>query len=372
MHKNKVLNVLDTGFFTTNDLILSPQLGVLSSRSEAEIKPYIYTSPMDTVTGYKMTEAIVEEGEYAVVCRFLSQEWKDCLRDFYKHKNVFFAIGASQTNYDELISLLQELSGIVDDYVPVSICLDIAHGDSQMAHQITAKLSQSPLVGRIMSGCISNPNGAVRAIEAGCSDIRVGIGPGSVCTTRLMTGCGMPQLSAVYLVHLAILDAMGPERRKRFKVIADGGIKHPGDAVKLLAAGADGIMMGSVFSSVYESPGWIDLNDIHHIKNQINKPVSFPLQRPQPSYVKKYRGQASASFQQDMFGTSNNCPEGATTDYIKPTSPVKEVLDLYRGGLRSAISYLGLKSIDDLEPDNVVFIPLTQASYIEGTPHGTT
>lgn len=355
------LTLLDEELLSVDDVLMVPKLGVLSSRSEAQITPYIYSSPMDTVTGYELTKTMLDNNQYPVVCRFLEDEWKRCLKEFYNNPSVFFAIGSKKESIQFLITELEKIRpDDIQNCPPISVAVDIAHGDTLHAHALYKWLSQQPFIGNIMSGSICTPDAALRAYESGCTHIRVGIGPGSACTTRVMTGCGMPQLSAVYFAH-KILKAVQAD----CEVIADGGIRSPGDANKYLAAGATGIMMGSAFSKTEESAGWkVELNEI-----DTSKTVTFPLKRTYKK-VKQYRGQASASFQEDMFGKSNICPEGASTNTFSPQNTCKQIIDKYIGGLQSAISYLGITSSDEMNPDNVTFIKVTQSTYKEGTPHG--
>lgn len=336
-------SILEDSWLTTSDVTLKPKLGVLSSRKQAQLRPFIFSSPMDTVTGLEMTKALLDEGEHPVVCRFID-EWYECLDLYCNDPNVFFAIGTKGEKLEAIHQKYEsgDLTGLI------SISIDIAHGDSISGHNTAAQLSRLPYVGNIMSGTVCTPEGALRAIESGCNYIRVGVGPGSACTTRLMTGCGLPNLSAVYHIYRAIQDNYGLDNE--IKIIADGGIKHPGDAVKYLAAGAYGVMAGSIFSRCIESPGW---------------------KSDHTGYYKNYRGQASAQFQIDLLGKNPDCAEGAVGPEIRPNSDCREIVARFRGGLRSAISYLGFTSIEDLCPDAVSFIRITSAGFHEGTPHGT-
>lgn len=336
------MNPLDNENLSADDILLLPSLGVLSSRGEAELEPFIYSAPMDTVTGYSLTKTMTELGEYPTVCRFLRDDWNQAFKDYNNNPNIFFAIGVKQEDVRILLNLLE-------DYKPtnqVSVSIDIAHGDSQIAHTATKVLSQNPYVGNIMSGSICTPGGAERAYDAGCTHLRVGVGPGAACTTRLMTGCGYPQLKAVYSIfkHLSL-------NQINLDIIADGGIKYPGDAVKYLAAGANGIMLGSRLSTCKESSGWHE--DKHGHK------------------TKRFRGQASREFQISQYSRNPRCPEGAVGPVISPNRLCKEIIEEFRGGVASAISYLGLTSIQDLCPQNIQFVKITQAARIEGTPHGT-
>ena len=131
-----------------------------------------------------------------------------------------------------------------------------------------------------------------------------------------MPGCGLPNLSAVYRIYKAINSRWGTDHN--VKIIADGCIKYPGDAVKYLAAGADGIMGGSIFSRCPESSGWMQDNT---------------------GLYKRYRGQASRQFQKDLLGKTPDCAEGAVGPTIRPEETCEEVVNKFRGGLRSAISY---------------------------------
>ncbi len=337
---------LDENYLTTSDVTLKPSLGVLSSRSKAKIRPFIYSSPMDTVTGIEMTKKMIELGEHPVVCRFIP-EWEEAVRQFGNNPDVFFAIGTKGDKLEKIKTLHE--AGIITG--PISISIDIAHGDSLAGHEVARKVAALSFVQNVMSGTVCTGEGALRAISSGCTHIRVGVGPGSACTTRLMTGCGLPNLTAVYKIHKAITHMHGHiGTENNIKIIADGGIKYPGDAVKYLAAGADGIMAGSIFSSCLESPGWIQDDE---------------------GLYKRYRGQASAQFQQDLLGKNPDCAEGAVGPKIRPSGTCEEVVNKFRGGLRSAISYLGLTSIDAINPDNVTFVKLTAAGFHEGTPHGT-
>lgn len=355
------LTLLDEEVLSADDVLLVPRKGILKSRSDADIEPYIYSSPMDTVTGYELTKAMLEQNQFPVVCRFLKDEWTRCLEEFHDNPDVFFAIGSKQSDIESLIKELDRIKPRSGPQTPpLSVAVDIAHGDTDHALALYKWLASQAFIGRIMSGSVCTPDAALRAYRHGCTHIRVGVGPGSACTTRLMTGCGMPQLSAVYFAH-KVLKAVEAE----CEIIADGGIRYPGDANKYLAAGATGVMMGKAFSAAEESAGWM----IEYGEVDLSEPVSFPLTRPMRK-VKRYRGQASASFQQDMFGKSNVCPEGATSGTFTVSTTCAQVIANYKGGLASAISYLGLSSSSEVCPEKVTFVKLTQGAHKEGTPHG--
>ena len=361
-------NPLETEFLTIDDVSLVPKFGTLNSRSEAILKPFIYSAPMDTVTGYALTDAMLKAGEYPVVSRFLKEsELKDTITSFAKNPNCFFAVGFDKG----LSTFLDIVSTISDKYewtsdTKINLALDIAHGDMAKAHATSKVLRSYGFVGNIMSGSICTPDAAIRAIESGCTHLRIGVGPGAVCSTRRMTGVGVPQLSAVYLIAKTVQEQMN---LNHIQIIADGGIKEPGDAVRYLAAGATGIMLGSVLSRTLESAGWESITD-YEIQDY-SKPISGPP-AVTTTLKKQYRGQASASFQTSQFGQSHRCPEGVTSNSFTwdGESTVDKLVGKFRGGCSSAISYLGIESMSALTPANVEFIRITPSAHIEGAPNG--
>lgn len=345
-------HLLANKYLSINDVSLPPREGVVDSRSEIEIEPFIYSAPMDKVTGYDLAKVMLEDKQMPVISRFIPEkEIEQCLIDFGHEENIFFAVGFD--DYARFVAMLNKLISAksITKEIKVNVALDIAHGDMKKAHRFTDTLSQLPHIRYIMSGSICTGPGARRAYEAGCTHIRVGVGPGAVCTTRLMTGIGVPQLSAVYAVATELADTDA-------HIIADGGIKHPGDAVKYLCAGATGVMLGSVLSKVRESAGWTKIQTASGSSDTRLK--------------KEYRGQASASFQHSIYGQVNHCPEGVSTpSFYWDDDPAywTWTYGLFTGGLRSAISYLGKTSSKELNPDEIEFIEITSSAYREGTPH---
>ena len=336
---------------TTSDVSLSPSLGVLESRKDAKVEPFIFSSPMDTVTGTEMVKTLSSLDHYPVVCRF-TPAWResfDWWMDNNQPDNVWFSIGAGKN-----CGLLEWLDDYASDIRGMNIAVDVAHGDSVFAHRATLEAAMKTYVEKVMSGTVCTADGALRAIQAGCSHIRVGVGPGSACTTRLMTGFGLPNLSAVYRIDQAITDYASDNNlsRKDYFIVADGGIKNPGDAVKYITAGANGVMIGGELSKTYESDGWET--------DKFNREV------------KRFRGQASASFQEDLLGRTPKCAEGATGPVITPVESLEEFVDRYVGGMQSAISYAGVTSMSEMNTYNVKFERITNSGWAEGTPHGTT
>lgn len=328
-----------------DDVLLVPQRGVLQSRRDAIVTAEIYSAPMDTVTGYRVSKRMLELDAFPVLCRNLQEEeWYATVQEFHDHPNFWIAMDAKGAILERLENL--KLRG------QINVAIDIAHGYSPLGIDAVVRLQSLDYVKGIMTGSIVTEGAGRTLIKAGATHLRVGIGPGSACTTRLMTGVGFPQLSAV--AQMRDLPAT---------VIADGGIRYPGDAVKYLAAGADGVMLGGLFSQTIESPGWreevapLDLDEI----------VRFPAE-PKTVYKKSYRGHASAAFQKDHFGTASSCPEGASgPEFTWDGTTVEDVVTRFRHGIQSACSYMGVASSDELPP---LFIRNTQAGIQEGQPHG--
>ena len=358
---NKILDKNDMLFssnthYSTNDFLLKPSSGVLKSRKDAIVNtPFIYSSPMDTVTSINMSEALLANDQSPVFCRFLSDSTQHlALENFSSNPNFWFTVSASKEDYKALNYYFSEKNHLVN------ICVDVAHGDTKHIAEIYNMYSSANWCRNLMSGTIATPKSAINVARAGCTHIRVGIGPGSACSTRIVTGCGVPNLSAVFQIWSTF---QGYLEQTRPKIIADGGIKTTGDIVKYLSAGADGVMIGNLLSTCIESPNW----EIDQFKKFINF-FSFGLFCKNYLY-KKYRGQASKDFQIKYKGVVSGTPEGVTGTVQHPTNTVDNFVNETKAGIASALSYLGLTNIKDLNPRNVEFIRISSASYQESRPH---
>ncbi len=348
---------------TTDDVTIIPGQGIIDSRSDAQIYPFIWSAPMETVTGRHLTGAMLDHKQYAVVSRFIEvEERRLILKKYGRESKVFFAIGL-----DEASSFLNTVAEVADENEwpsnsKINIALDIAHGDMIRAHELTAFMARQRFVRYVMSGSICTPAAALRAVQDGCcTHLRVGIGPGAACSTRVMTGVGIPNLSAVYMIREYLSD-----NDYEPYVIADGGISEPGQVAKYLSAGADGVMLGSVLSRTLESAGW-ELVPEPVSKDQV---LDFTKDRNQV-LQKTFRGQASAEFQSDVLGRDTAAPEGVSTKpfiYDGKTT-VASVLAYFTGGVQSSISYTGGSSIGDLDPNTVQMAPITLSGHIEGKPN---
>lgn len=229
------------------------------------------------------------------------------------------------------------------------LVLDSAHGHSQGILDALVYLKESFDVD-VVAGNIATAEAARALLERGADALKVGIGPGSICTTRVVTGVGMPQLSA-------IMEVAGAARGSGVPVIADGGIKLTGDLPKAIAAGADCVMVGSMLAGTSEAPGEDILRDGRRYK----------AYRGMGSLGAMAGGSADRYFQEDA---KKLVPEGIE-GMVAYKGPVGDVLYQMLGGLRSAMGYCGTESLAAMQA-RAQFVTITQASLIEGHPHDVT
>ena len=328
-------NLFDSELLSVNDVLLRPGHGIVKSRSEIDTNNnYIMSAPMDKVTGYELCKVMLAHGQSPVLSRFIDPEERTkAILEFAGEDNFWIAVSADYKKEQEYLWDLVKNKRI-------NICVDVAHGSSQEMGVTYYNWRQLPNVIGLMSGSIATPEAAFFCIELGCTHLRVGIGPGSACTTRLVTGVGYPQLSAVFEIKKRQM----LKDKSEIKIIADGGISTSGDIVKYLSAGADMVMLGKMLSYAEESCGW---------------ETNVGLKR------KKYRGQASKSFQQDLYGKSNHVEGESSKDYYHVKYTFNEFLNEMNDGITSAISYLGLNKFSALSPSNVKFMRITQNSWNE-------
>src|SRR5690554_442393 len=232
------------------------------------------------------------------------------------------------------------------------LVLDSAHGHSQGVLDALSYLKESYAV-EVVAGNVATAEAAADLVERGADGVKVGVGPGSICTTRVVTGVGMPQLSAI----LAVADVT---RGAGVTLIADGGIKYSGDIAKALAAGADSVMMGSLLAGTTEAPGEEVLRDGRRYK----------AYRGMGSLGAMAGGSADRYFQDDAKGRDKLVPEGIE-GVVAYKGPVKDVLYQLAGGLRSAMGYCGAPDLDAFRA-GARFVQITQASLVESHPHDVT
>ena len=233
------------------------------------------------------------------------------------------------------------------------IVVDTAHGHSKRVSEAVTRIKKLSNAIQVMAGNVATKDAAQALIDAGADAVKVGIGPGSICTTRVVAGVGVPQLTA-------IMDAVEAARAANVPVIADGGIKYSGDLAKAIAAGASCAMMGSLLAGTEESPGEVFLYQGR----------SYKAYRGMGSVGAMARGSADRYFQQDIADTHKLVPEGIEGQ-IPFKGPVGQVLHQLVGGLRAAMGYTGAANIAELH-EKAKFIRMTSASLAESHVHDVT
>jgi IMP dehydrogenase len=329
---------------TFDDVLIVPSKSDIKSRREPSLETRltanrkmqipIISANMDTITEADMAIALGRLGGLGIVHRFISIE--DQVREVRRIResgleNIAASIGVNQ-------DFRERARALVDGGVNV-ITIDIAHGHSVTMIETLKYLKDTFAGVEVIAGNVATPEGTFDLIKAGADAVKVGIGPGSMCTTRIITGCGVPQLSAV---------AMCREVSEEYNIplIADGGIKTSGDILKALAAGASSVMIGSLLAGTIETPGEIKKG------------------------YKQYRGMASKSAQVSWRGEvpEGMAPEGEST-LVPCKGHVKDVVQELCGGLRSGMSYINANSIDDIRA-NTNFIEMTTTGLHESHAHG--
>ena len=233
------------------------------------------------------------------------------------------------------------------------LVIDTAHGHSRAVLNAVEQVKRLSNRVQVVAGNVATYDGTRALIDAGADAIKVGIGPGSICTTRIVAGVGVPQLTAVAEAARAAKDSQTP-------VIADGGIKFSGDFAKALAAGADCAMMGSMFAGTEEAPGEVFLYQGR----------SYKAYRGMGSLGAMARGSADRYFQKDVSDTHKLVPEGIEGQ-VPFKGPVSPILHQMVGGLRAAMGYVGAKTIADLH-EKARFIQITGAGLRESHVHDVT
>ena len=230
------------------------------------------------------------------------------------------------------------------------LVVDTAHGHSARVLETISRIRRLSNYTQIVAGNIATGEGAAALIEAGADAVKVGIGPGSICTTRIVAGVGVPQFTAV-------IDAVEVCRKRGVPVIADGGIKYSGDLAKAIAAGADCAMIGSLFAGTDESPGEVYLYQGRTYKSY----------RGMGSVGAMARGSADRYFQQEVTSTLKLAPEGVE-GRVAHKGPVAHVVHQLVGGLRAAMGYTGNRTIADMQR-NCQFVRITSAGLRESHVH---
>ncbi len=338
---------------TFDDVLLSPRYSsVLPSETKIEttlsktisLKVPFLSSAMDTVTESRMAIAISRLGGLGVIHRNLSIDAQNNEVKKVKKNNLKVA-AAIGTGKEDIIRAKKLIDNGIDMLV-----IDTAHGHSEKVLKTLSKIKKLKSKITVCVGNIATGEAALKLYNEGADILKVGIGPGSICTTRIVAGIGVPQISA-------ILDVKKSMKKKKIKIISDGGIKFSGDVAKALAAGADAIMMGSIFAGTDESPG-----KKYKLKNKFYKSY-----RGMGSIGAMSAGSSNRYFQKNHKDKSKFVPEGVEGRVEYRGSIVKIIYQL-KGGLRSSMGYIGAKNIMELQK-KAKFLKITKAGFYESMVH---
>ena len=321
----------------------------------------IISAGMDTVTEGAMAIAIALQGGLGVIHKNMSitaqagevanvknvvvpSNITKAAVDDNNHLLVAAAIGVTSDTFERAEALIEKGAD--------AIVIDTAHGHSAgVLRKIKEIRAHFPDI-TLIAGNIATGDAARALFDAGVDIVKVGIGPGSICTTRVVAGVGVPQITAIY-------DAATAAREYHKPIIADGGMKYSGDIVKALAAGGNAVMLGSMLSGTTEAPGEIFESDGHKFKT--------------------YRGMGSVGAMAQAHGSSDRYFQGGVNEAnklvpegvearVEYKGDVSDIIFQIIGGLRSGMGYVGAATIDDLR-ENAQFVKITNAGLRESHPH---
>lgn len=323
--------------------------------------PYV-SAPMDTVTEHKLAIALAKQGGIGIIHRNLTID--DQAEEVKKVKDAGLLVGAAIGSSEGFEARVKKL---VEAGVDV-VLVDSAHGYSKKVIATTKYIKKHYNVD-VIAGSVATKEGAEALIEAGADALRVGMGPGAICSTRIVSGMGVPQLTA-------LLDTTAPAQKAGVPVIADGGIVYSGDIVKALAAGASSVMMGRMFAATVESPGEVVDLPAKHVPGRFQNIIdgsesyTFKAYRGMGSVAAMKRGMEISS--EDEFHGKNYQGDTLVAEGVEGLVPcsgtVKELVDQMNGGIHSGMFYIGATSIEQLWK-TANFIQITQASLSESHPH---
>lgn len=283
-----------------------------------------------------------------------AQQYPDATLDDHGRLRVGGAIGVAAGEIERAAALLDAGADV--------IVLDIAHGHADHCIAVVRRLRREFPAAQIIAGNVATRAGAADLAEAGADAIKVGIGPGSICTTRIVTGFGVPQLTAIMDSVQGVADA-----GRDLPIIADGGIRVSGDLVKALAAGADTVMIGSLFAGCEEAPGAPVIRNgqkFKVVRGMASLGAAMGRAAAGRGQAERGDGEESAESQQDW---DKVVPEGVEA-VVPYRGHVREILYQLVGGLRSGMSYAGARTVAELH-ENAEFVEITPAGIRESDSH---
>jgi IMP dehydrogenase len=328
---------------TYDDVALVPQFNNIPSRTEPSLESWltkklkigipILAANMDTVISYEMAEILIDQGSIPIFHRFTTFEEQSKWVQRFKDK-TFVSCGIQKL--DETRKLL--------DLGAVGVCIDVAHGHSDRMFRHIQELKKSHPDKEVIAGNVCTAMAYHDLVNAGADAVKVGVGPGAACTTRMVTGFGVPQFSAV-------LDCARIAEKLRVPLIADGGVRTSRDVVLALAAGASTVMIGKMFAMTKESAAQKRKTD-----------------RSPTGLEAKFRGQASEDFQNEFYGGLKAKTVAEGVDFWAPvTGAVEEILIKLLGGIRSGMTYGGARNIKELQR-KAEFVQVTNSYIVESKP----
>lgn len=329
--------------FTYDDVALVPQFNNIPSRTEPMLETWLtkklkigmplMASNMDTVISYELAELLIAQGSIPIFHRFTSFEEQV---KWVKHfpEKTFVSCGIQKL--DETRQLL--------DLGALGVCIDVAHGHSDRMFRHIEELKTSHPDKEVIAGNVCTAMAYHDLVNAGADAVKVGVGPGAACTTRIVTGFGIPQFTAVQ-------DCARIAEKLRVPLIADGGIRTSRDVVLALAAGASTVMIGKLFALTKESAAQKRPSD----KGRLNLEA-------------KFRGQASADFQNEFYGGLKAKTVAEGVDFWGPVNQTaEELIASLLGGIRSGMTYGGARNIKELQR-KAEFVQVSPAYIHESHP----
>ncbi len=310
---------------TFDDVALVPQFNNVPSRTEPcletwltkqkKIENPLLCSNMDTAISEELADVLLKVGSVPIFHRFTTFEVQEKWVKKYQGKTY---ISCGILKLDETRKLL--------DLGAIGVCIDVAHGHSDRMFHFIEELKRTHPDKEVIAGNVCTAMAYHDLVNAGADAVKVGVGPGAACKTRMVTGFGVPQFTAIY-------DCAKVAEKLRVPLIADGGIRTSRDVVLALAAGASTVMIGSLFAMTKESAA---------PKRKSDKTSS--------GWEAKYRGQASEDFQNDFYGGLKEKTVAEGVDFWGPvTGSAEELLNQLLGGLRSGLTYGGARNIKELQ-----------------------
>lgn len=322
--------------YTFDDVALVPQFNNVPSRTEPSLETWLtrqrkiqiplLCANMDTAIGDELADLLIQQGSLPIFHRFTSFEKQKAWVKKYG-ENTFISCGILKIN--ETRELLDLGAG--------GVCIDVAHGHSEKMFHFIQELKRTHPDKDVIAGNVCTAMAYHDLVNAGADAVKVGIGPGAACTTRMTTGFGVPQFSAIW-------DCAQIAEKLRVPLIADGGIRTSRDLVLALAAGASTVMVGKLFALTHES--------------------AAPKRKGEKGMEAKFRGQASEDFQTDFYGGLKEKTVAEGVDFWASVSGnAEQLIHQLLGGLRSGMTYGGARSLKELQR-KAEFVEVT-ATYIQ-------